>query len=139
MLRGRTDLAQRRVSKRFCFYWRRRHPETSSPERPPPLDWSLRHKRSRTSFFKEGTDCHVSYSKPLRTSPILLYVLGYFPEILPRGYRLGISRRLIVRLLASIVLDNLPSYSTMHHAVLDLGLIVLDDARLATIFTGDGQ
>ena len=55
-----------------------------------------------------GTPCHVSYSKTIQTSGTLLYALGYFPEISPPGYRLGISCRLIVRLLVPIVLDNTP-------------------------------
>jgi hypothetical protein len=81
--------------------------------------------------------CHVSYSKLARTSCTLLYTLGYFPEILPRGYCLGISRRPIVCLLVPILLDNTPcgtqQYTMRYLTLLLLFSTILDLYRWRTI------
>jgi hypothetical protein len=77
--------------------------------------------------------CHVSYSKTTQASCTLLYALRYFPEILPRGYRLGISRRAIVCLLVPILLDDTPCGTrqyTMRYLTLLLLFLTMLDRRL---------
>jgi hypothetical protein len=58
-------------------------------------------------------------------------------SVIPRKYRHAAIALayLVVLLFVYLFL----SYSTIHHAVLDLALIVLNDARSATMFTGGGQ